>query len=293
MNKKINNVFAIILLGLFCFPRITLGWYTDNFSSSFSDGLLVFFGFFFIFIIVPAFCIGLFITSIIFLIRKVKVNKRTTGNLSTTNSNPKNKPATIIAISIILIFGSSFFLYKVIDIYTSMKFYRERDELLEDTNNLWTHNCTEYFYSNYTKNFYQKYTVEKGDTLESISKKELGDLAKATDIITLHKGMYPNLSEDKELQTLETGLKLLLPTIKLSDVDNPSNISSGNFLGEIADKKPFNKETFLVVGGKENGEFYRTSSEKSKMINGKIQKGECIDIIMSHGNHVQEVRKQN
>lgn len=66
--------------------------------------------------------------------------------------------------------------------------------------------------------YFQTYTVERGDTLLSIAKNNLGDVSRAHEIAVLNRKLYPQLSQDS---FLEVGYHLLLP-------DSSLPISSGN-----------------------------------------------------------------
>lgn len=78
-----------------------------------------------------------------------------------------------------------------------------------------TQTKSQFFVSCQKSNFLPKedylpsYTVQRGDTLFTVTTKELGSTSRVNEIVTLNKQNYPDLSITKPF--LEVGWKLILP----------------------------------------------------------------------------------
>lgn len=121
-----------------------------------------------------------------------------------------------------------------------------------------------------TDEYYNIYTVKKGDTLLSIAQDQLGSTDRVLDIITQNKEKFPMLSLDNSFLEIGWTLKILKP--EYGPYDGIIRKSAGRISNYSNGKLEISKKTKTYTS---SGSFYPNKAFQLKDLKG-FKVGDCV-----------------
>jgi len=148
--------------------------------------------------------------------------------------------------------------------------------------------CQRYQFGRPADDFLPKYVVQKGDSLFSISKKQLGDTSRIYELIELNKRKYDdNLSLENSF--IEVGQKIILPPLNAKKTSGKISLASGK-----VNSKENNMITLFTNNPTGYWYNFRAKSDETIVFLNNIFLGDCVDIIYDNGYYdMQEIYQIN